>query len=134
MRIDGIPEDSGESWAVTESKCIEFFDKSLDLSSIQIERAHRVGPQKDGRPHTIIAKLWSYKDRESILNVTKEKQPRGVFVNQDYSVRVSRVRKQLRSHLQDLKSQNYDAYLSYDRIRYCRQSPIPRHPTTRPIH
>lgn len=144
VRIDGLSEDPGESWEVSESKCMDFFDKTLGLSSIQVERAHRVGPAKDGRPRTIIAKLWSFKDRESILNATKEKRPRGVFVNQDFSAKVSRVRKQLRSELQNLKSQGYDAYLSYDRIRYRgggpphatsqshSQSNLPRQPPHKP--
>lgn len=123
MRIDGIAEDAGESWDNTESKCLSFFSTKLGLPSVQIERAHRVGPKKDGKTRTIIAKLRSYKDREIILNKTKEKCPQGIFINQDFSVRVSKIRKELRSHLQDLKAQGYDAFISFDRIRYWSDRP-----------
>lgn len=69
VRIVRIPEEVGETWEATESKCMSFFTNALGLSYVQIERAHRTGPiQRDSnRPRSIIAKLNSYKHRETVL-------------------------------------------------------------------
>lgn len=123
IRVDGIQEEPGESWDCTESKCLEFFMKDLNLTTIQVERAHRIGPAQQGKTRTIVVKLLSYKDREAILKKAKEIRPKGIFVNQDFSVRVSKVRKELRSHIHNLKQQGHEVYLSFDRIRYRSRPP-----------
>lgn len=91
----------------------------LILTEIQIEYAHRIGPKQGGKTRTIVAKMSSYKDCEKVLRMAKEKLSAGIFINQDFSVRVSKVRKELRSQLQTMKQRGIEnAYLSFDRIRY----------------
>lgn len=125
VRINGIQEDRGESWDTTESKCRTFFTNTLGLPQILIERAHRTGPPQPpgGRPRPIIVRLGSFKHREAILRRAKERKPRGIFLNQDFSARMSRVRKELRPQIQDLRQKGYVAFLSYDKIRYCGHNP-----------
>jgi len=68
---------------------------SLELSEPQvpamtIERAHRTG-----RTRTIVVKFANYKGRELVLAAAKKKQPRGFYINEDFSQRVMARRKQL---------------------------------------
>lgn len=120
VRIDGITEDRGETWDSTESKCRSLFTNTLGLPQVTIERAHRTGPLRQGNrnPRSIVVKLSSYKHREAILKRTKERKPKGIFINEDFSARVSRARKELRPMVQDLKRKGMDVHLSYDKIRY----------------
>lgn len=125
VRIDGIPEEKGESWDLTEGKCQSLFTNSLGLSQIQIERAHRTGPIQPagGKPRPIIARLASFKHQEAVLRRAKERKPRGIFLNQDFSARVSRVRKELRPQIQQMRQRGIECYLSYDKIRYRGHNP-----------
>lgn len=116
MRIDGLPESISETWETTEQVCVDFFASKLDLLAVKIERAHRTGVSTNGKPRTIVVKLLSFKDRESILNRAKDRKISGVFINQEFSSRVSKIRKELRPHLQKLRSEGVSAYISYDRI------------------
>lgn len=91
LRIEGLPEIPGETWDMTEQVCQDFFTHRLDLSALEIERAYCTGGSIDGRPCTIIVKLLSYKDREAILNRSKDRKIPGVFINQDFSNRVAKI-------------------------------------------
>ena len=75
IRIDGIPEETNESW-----------------DDMKIERAHRTGKgncrssddnASATRPRTIICRLVSWKQKDPILKATRIEKPEGMFVNED---------------------------------------------------
>lgn len=75
LLIDGIPEEKGETSVGLEMKIQQMLAKNLDLdvSNIEIERAHRIGQFQDGRrPRKVIMKLLKFKDRQRILYSTKK--------------------------------------------------------------
>lgn len=102
---------------MTEDHCHKLFTE-LGLVNLQIERAHRTGPQKSGQPRTIIVKMLSYKDRKRILKKARVSKPKGIYFNKDFSVRVSQICKNLRSKLQKLRGDGHTAFISFNKIRY----------------
>lgn len=84
---------SHETKLKTELKCHGYFSSKLRFSSMQLEHAHRIRQRKDGKSRMNITKLLSHKDRESIVNKASEEHPQGVFINQDFLVKVSKFRK-----------------------------------------
>lgn len=72
---DGLKELKGEIWPRTEDKCLDLFRNWLDLSDIQVERVHRIGPQIQGKPRTIVMKLLTFKQREMILTKSMQQKP-----------------------------------------------------------
>lgn len=72
VHIEGIVEESGESWESTEGKVKEMFTEKLQMESpLAIERAHRTGKDKKSdatpKPRTVACKLYDWKEREAIL-------------------------------------------------------------------
>ncbi|KAI8516326.1 hypothetical protein Bbelb_049070 [Branchiostoma belcheri] len=98
--IDGVADDSKETWAETEVKVRNILAKHLQLDSktIEIERAHRNGPFKKEatRPRQIVAKLLRYKDKQMILSRARTNlKNTPIFVNEDYSELVRKRRAEL---------------------------------------
>ena len=78
--IEGIVEESGESWESTEGKVKEMFTEKLQMDiRPAIDRAHRTGKGKkpDGtpKPRTVVCKLYDWKEREAILEAAKRIKP-----------------------------------------------------------
>ena len=75
-----------------------------------IERAHRVGrPRSDSKPRKIVARFLNYTDREAVFKAKKKLRGTDMFVNQDYSDRVIKKRKELM--LKEARSRNQRAFL-----------------------
>ena len=88
VRIEGIVEESGESWESTEVKVNskEKFTEKLQMESLPtIERAHRTGKDKkpDGtpKPRTVVRKLYDWKEREAILKAARRIKPHGIHIS-----------------------------------------------------
>ena len=64
------------------------------VPAMTIERAHRTG-RTGSNARTIVVKFANYKGRELVLAAAKKKQPRGFYINEDFSQRVMARRKQL---------------------------------------
>ena len=67
IRIDGIEEEEGETWEISEAKATKVFKEKLGIEKeIIIERAHRTKrnyKDKDKkRPTTIVLRLANFKD------------------------------------------------------------------------
>ncbi|XP_065654735.1 putative autophagy-related protein 11 [Hydra vulgaris] len=95
LRIDGICEDEVESWEATEEKVHLFFLQKLGLKGIEIERAHRTGPKKVGRPRVIVLKLQQYKDKAKIFKESNRLRGTNIYVNEDFSRETVAIRRKL---------------------------------------
>ena len=97
IRIDhGIPEETNESWSVTEEIVKKVLTEKLHLEfEPTMERAHRIGrklrPSGSGnpseslrsRPRTIICRLNYWKEKEAILKSARQRKATGLFINED---------------------------------------------------
>ena len=96
LRVDGVKERPGETWTDTEQALRKVLEQDLKMpaeqvEAIAIERAHRTGggPNAD-RDRTIVVKLSGFKARDAVLQAARATRPRGVYVNEDFSLRMSR--------------------------------------------
>ena len=84
LRISGVPEDSSENTDVYVIDMARAIDVEVKLD--EIERSHRVGPMKAGRPRDIIVKFTSYRVRRKVYGERTKAKVRGyagVFINED---------------------------------------------------
>ena len=85
IRIDGIPEETDEMWDQMERKVKEAIEQKLQIQSVSIERAHRIGKQRSDRKlRTIICKLYDWKLKERLLKDMRRKKPDGLFIKEDF--------------------------------------------------
>ena len=69
LRFDGIIEENGETWQMSEQKVVQVIKEKLDIETdIKIERAHRSGHlyRKDNSLNdrrTIVVKFLNFKER-----------------------------------------------------------------------
>ena len=122
LRVDGIKERPGETWAETEEALRKALHEQLKLpveqvAAIRVERAHRTGAATDQhRDRTVMVKFTSFKDRDVVLRAARTIRPRGVFVNEDHSQRVMARRKELLPAMKEATEKGKIAYLSFDRL------------------
>ena len=87
------------------------------VKAIAIERAHRTGGAENAeRDRTVVVKFTYFKDRDSVLQAARANRPHGVFVNEDFSMRVVSRRKELIPEMKEARDRGKIAYLSYDRL------------------
>lgn len=117
LRVDGITEDTDETWEAVECKVLELFKRELSLDNIEIERAHRTGKRKgDGKPRTIILKLLRFKDKERILRHASQLKDTNIYINEDFSQATRDIRRGLWEEVRKLRREGKYAVLQYDRI------------------
>ena len=122
LRIDGVKERAEETWADTEQALRKVLETDLKMpadhvKAIAIERAHRTGgAQNADRDRTVVVKFTNFKERDSVLQAARANRPRGVFVNEDFSMRVVSRRKELIREMKEARDRGKIAYLSYDRL------------------
>ena len=69
--FEGIPKQgTNETWDQPEPKIKQLISDKLEWNAagVPIERAHRLGPEKQDKPWPIITKFLHFKDREKVLN------------------------------------------------------------------
>ena len=117
-----MKERPGETWADTEQALRKVLEQDLKMppeqvEAIAIERAHRTGggPNAD-RDRTIVVKFSGFKARDAVLQAARATRPRGVYVNEDFSLRIVNKRKELLPELKEARERGKIAYLSYDKL------------------
>lgn len=114
-----IPEEPRETWERCERKVRELVKgcMGMELSEMDIERAHRVGPPGNARrARKIVAKFWNYKNKAKIISNAKKFKDNGVDVTEDFTERVKNSRNKLKQHMMSARSQGHFAKLSYDKL------------------
>lgn len=119
--FDGIPETAEkpyETWDQSEGKIKELITNKFHMKAedVIIERAHRVGPKKDDKPRSIVAKFLCFKDRESIFKNGKNLKGSGIYVREDYSTRIAEKRRQLLPEMYEARKKGLIAFLRYDKL------------------
>ena len=116
LRVDGLKEIDNETWKKTEEILLQMLCNVLELEGINTERAHRVGNKSNERnaPRTIVAKFFSYKDKQAILSVAKKLKGKDIYINEDCSKETLEIRKENLQTVKRLRCQGTYAYLVYD--------------------
>ena len=118
IRIEGIRENRNETDEITEIKVRNLFKNQLGIEDdIEIERVHRTGLHKNGKPRTIVMKLLRYKDKTKILKNRNTLKHTSVWINEDFSKETLYIRKQLAEEIKERKNEGETGLvIRYDRI------------------
>ena len=75
LDISGVPESAGED---TDRLVIDTAKLAgVDISKADIDRSHRVGRTKPGKPRTLVVRLASYTKREALYGARRQlREPR----------------------------------------------------------
>ena len=106
LRIDGVKERGGETWEMTEEALRRTFQNDL-----KTERAHSTGGKTTDRDRTIVVKFASFKGRDAVLQAARAAKPRGVYINEDFSLRVVIKRKEILPEMRAAREVGKIAYI-----------------------
>ena len=81
LSIDGIAEVENETWEQTEEILQNLFKEKLQLESISVERALRVGNKEKNNKQTIAVKLARLKKTRE----TRKLKGKNININENYS-------------------------------------------------
>ena len=98
LRIDGIKEQEGETWEISEAKAIKVFKEKLGVDKdIMIERAHitKRNYKDKKRPRTILQSLATFKDKSITLKNVNKFKGSDVYINEDFSRDTTELMKKL---------------------------------------
>lgn len=92
----GIP-DIQETWPQTEEKVSNLLSNwlGIQLASVDIERAHRLGKFSGSRCRPVIIKFSSFKTKEKVLQAKAKLKEHDVSVTEDFSPATREVRRKL---------------------------------------
>lgn len=122
LRIDGVDEQPGENWEVTQEKVQRLARDKFGKVGVQLERAHRVGsglPGRDGgppRPRTIVARFFRYSDREHMLRNSPKLKDSNVYLNEDLCEASVQERKAQMPELRKARAAGKIAYFRHTRL------------------
>ena len=142
IKITGVQEDDTEkTWDDTEMIVQKMIREKLGIEEdVKIERAHRVGkklksrvpPRQDGsaslssgssRP--IIAKIQSWKTKETILKVARKKRPKGIQFMGDFSRRTLERRASKIPEMLEARKKGKTAFMVMDKLIIYDRPPDP---------
>lgn len=85
IRISGLEEQSNETWEQTSATVTSLLETKLQLPGVVLERAHRVGPPRDDKPSTVVARFTRYGDRDAAIRRGSRLRGTNIFLNEDMS-------------------------------------------------
>ena len=132
LRFSGIDEVPNENWEQSAEKIYKLVKDKLGVeSTVEIERAHRVGIKNLGKPRTIVAKFLRFGDRQVILKNSSKLKGSGIFINEELCEASLVKRKNQLPDLKKAREEGKVAYFNHTRLVIRdRFTPRPEDPAT----
>ena len=83
VMIDGLPEDGAETSEITMLKVQDTLKEKMELPDVLLETAYRVGPRREDRPRTVLARFKRFTDREAAMRNTRKLSGTKIYFNDD---------------------------------------------------
>ncbi|KAK3893781.1 hypothetical protein Pcinc_002416 [Petrolisthes cinctipes] len=87
LRISGLKEQPiGETWEQTAVNVSKILEDKLQLPSVNLERAHRVGPAAaaaSSHPRAVVVRFRNFSDREAAIRNASKLKGTGIYINED---------------------------------------------------
>lgn len=116
MLIFGLAESSRESSEELLETVTELIKSKLEINCSDIERCHRVGVRKSDNPRPVIIKLLDFRTKVAILSNARKLKGTKIFINEDFSVRVRQVRRELWQNSAEIRKNAQRVRLHYDHL------------------
>lgn len=116
--IYGISEEVNEDWNVTENLVKMFLEThfKVTIANSDIERAHRLGYNRNNNKRPVIVKFLNFKTKDRILKMGKCLRGTNYAIAEDYSEQIKTERNKLKPYLIAAKSEGKKAFLSFDKL------------------
>ena len=102
LRIEGVEKEeeaNSETWIQCKEKLSIILKARLKINNVKIQQAHRIPRTKrshdKNKPRTIVFKLHSYEDKESIMRNLYQLKDAGYYINEDFSKATLNIRTEL---------------------------------------
>lgn len=117
IRISGLNESpNGETWEQTADLVSTLLGDKLQLPSVKLERAHRVGLSGSSAPRTVVARFEHFRDREAAMRNARKLKGTGVYFNEDLCpASQEKVKSQL-PLMKQARSEGKIAYFKHTRL------------------
>lgn len=119
LRFDGLDEKPNESWEETQVIIQRVLHDRLNLGSVELERAHRVGPKVPSgtaRPRTVVARFKSFADRQQALRNSPRLRNTHIYINEDLCDSSVQVRKAQLPQLKKAREEGKIAYFNHTKL------------------
>ena len=116
LRISGLQEQPGETWEQTANKVTQLLEDKLQLTQVNLERAHRVGPNEHSHTRTIVARFEKYNEREAALRSAKKLKGTGIYFNEDLCPASLEIKKQQLPQMKQAREAGKIAYFRHTRL------------------
>lgn len=119
LRFDGIEEKNNETWEETQETVQRILRDKLDMGSVELERAHRVGPRPSpgvARPRTVVVRFTKFNQRQQALRNSARLKNTNIYINEDLCESSVRARKEQLPSLRRAKAEGKIAYFNYTKL------------------
>lgn len=117
VRISGMEERGGtETWEQTAAAVTTLLEDKMQLPGLVLERAHRVGPPREGKPRPIVARFLRYCDREAVMRNGRKLKGTNIFVNEDLCAASQAVKSSQFPLLKQARAQGKIAFFRHTKL------------------
>ncbi|MPC70818.1 hypothetical protein E2C01_065078 [Portunus trituberculatus] len=117
LRFCGLHElRSGETWEETTTLVQKTILDKLQLSSMNLEHVHHVGPLNPLHPRTIVAQFEKFADRETVLRNGRKMKRSGIFINEDLCAASQAIQSSQLPQLKQTRKDGKIASLKYTKL------------------
>lgn len=117
IRISGVAEpNSEETFEQTAVMVSSLLADKLELPGVGLERAHRVGQRRDGRPRPIVARFSRYCDREAAMRNARKLRGTNIYFNDDLCAASQSVKNAQMPQLKQARAEGKIAYFRHTKL------------------
>lgn len=119
LRFDGLEEKPNETWEQSQELVQRLLRDKLNLGSVHLERAHRVGLRTTSdiaRPRTVVARFSNFSDRQMALKNSPKLKNTHIYINEDLCESSVKLRKAQLPEMKKARAEGKIAYFSHTKL------------------
>lgn len=114
--LHGLPEDPNEKGDTLSSNVSKLLTEMLEIPCPHIERCHRIGKVREGRPRPVIMRILDFGEKMRIMKNVSKLKGSNFRVTEDFSLRVRTIRKNLYDATSSFRKNGSDVKIRYDHV------------------
>lgn len=116
LQIFGLAEEPRETWEKTAEEVSKLLERKLQLPRMEIERAHRIGQQREQQDRPVIVRFSRFADREAVLRNCSKLRGTNIFINEDLSPSSQAIKREKMPLLRQARMEGKIAYFRHTKL------------------
>uniref|UniRef100_L7LVY4 Putative tick transposon n=1 Tax=Rhipicephalus pulchellus TaxID=72859 RepID=L7LVY4_RHIPC len=112
--LHGLPETRDENTDSLLNAVTQVLSERLHTQCPDIERCHRIGRSREGRPRPVIMKIFDYREKVRVMKNVSSLKGSGLYITEDLSPNVRALRKKLWDATASYRDKGSRVKLRYD--------------------